>query len=645
MREELQLLGERLRVGGRDQDAVGAVGDDVAVPGDRRGDHGRAGGQRLDQDHAEALAGEGGRAEQVRLAELAPEDRSRRPCRARRCGDMSSGSATRREISSGSAPTTSAVRGRARPAPANAESSTGRPLRSSARPTKSRRSSSLGGLRALRRSVDVDAVRDDRVLAAEPAAAGPGGGLGDGDPRGELVEAGAAPRAGSRGDWERPWSSRRGRCRRPARRGRPWRPSRRSARAARARGRRRSLPARSSRRRAIGPSGKTERLETAPFAPKPMVRAERDEVVGGLPELGVGAVQASADGVRRIPGGEHANVVSSGDELLRKRLDVPVDASLIRPGIGRDKRYAHGARVPVLVAELVISVTASSDTRRERPDYAGIYGSLPHQSGFYGSSAAPAPRRRRGRRPGRVRPASGRSRLSRSRGRPRAPLRRRRPGPPAPPERAAARRRFASTASTATAMPTTTIQKRGLPAAWAKSCAEQLEAPLSDVGEVPGSPGVEHRAGQVGVAAGDQVDEASATRASDAAQRSPPRRSRARRCSARTSPSRQGRPRRRPRRPGARSPRQRRRRSAPRRRRLRPRSPPPTERSHRGAPAHRPSPAAVGAQSRSDPHGHHHRDQDASSSLPIPKKRTPKIGFGPSSDSFVSGEPAITSIA
>ena len=80
----------------------------------------------------------------------------------------------------------------------NAVSSTGRPLRSSGRPTKISRSSSAGGLRRRRRGVDVDAVRDHRVAAAEPAPPGPGGRLGDGDPAGELVE--LAPRAGERGD-------------------------------------------------------------------------------------------------------------------------------------------------------------------------------------------------------------------------------------------------------------------------------------------------------------------------------------------------------------------------------------------------------------------------------------------------------------
>ena len=86
--------------------------------------------------------------------------------------------------------------------------------------------------------------------------------------------------------------------------------------------------------------------------PDPHGPPERNEVIGSLPELGVGAVQASADCVWRVPGSEHADMLSSGDELLRKRLDVPVDPSLVGPGIGGDKRYAHGARVPVLKAEL-----------------------------------------------------------------------------------------------------------------------------------------------------------------------------------------------------------------------------------------------------------------------------------------------------
>ena len=79
---------------------------------------------------------------------------------------------------------------------------------------------------------------------------------------------------------------------------------------------------------------------------------EGNEVVGSLPELGLGTVEAAAEDTRRIPRGEHSNVLSLGYELLRQRLDMPVHASLVRPGIGRDKRNAHRARVPRRLAVL-----------------------------------------------------------------------------------------------------------------------------------------------------------------------------------------------------------------------------------------------------------------------------------------------------
>ena len=69
----LQLLGQALGVAGRHQHPVDAVGDDVAVAGDRRGDHRRAGGEGLGQDHAEALARERGGAEHVGLVQRRPE--------------------------------------------------------------------------------------------------------------------------------------------------------------------------------------------------------------------------------------------------------------------------------------------------------------------------------------------------------------------------------------------------------------------------------------------------------------------------------------------------------------------------------------------------------------------------------------------
>ena len=80
----LQLLGEALRVGGRHQHAVDAVGDDVAVAGDRRGDHRGPGGEGLGQDHAEALAGERRRAEHVGVVELGARAPHRRRGRGRR---------------------------------------------------------------------------------------------------------------------------------------------------------------------------------------------------------------------------------------------------------------------------------------------------------------------------------------------------------------------------------------------------------------------------------------------------------------------------------------------------------------------------------------------------------------------------------
>ena len=60
--------------------------------------------------------------------------------------DIRSGSLTRREISSGSAPTIVSREGTCSTSAWKAASRTGRPLRSSARPTKRRRSSSLVGL-------------------------------------------------------------------------------------------------------------------------------------------------------------------------------------------------------------------------------------------------------------------------------------------------------------------------------------------------------------------------------------------------------------------------------------------------------------------------------------------------------------------
>ena len=314
-------------------------------------------------------------------------------------------------------------------------------------------------LRALRRGLDVDAVGDDRVLAAEPAPPGPGGRLGDGDPRRELVE--APPGAEQGRDVVREGLGRVG-VEGPDDRG-----------AAEGRG----VPADERRRRLVdvddvvvagaqlaAQGDRSLREGRRGSRPRrwrrcrPCARAGRGS--REPPAARVGAVQAAADDVRRVPGGEHADVVSAGYELLRERLDVPVDASLVGPGIGRDKRYAHGVRVPGSLASFVhVShqdhLPPSGAQLRVR-----TYRRLP----------APAPRRRPGSAQGEGaerqecgagvvdEDAHGDGRAGADQARPRA-------GP------AGARRRSAASARR-TAMPTMTIQKRGLPAAWAKSCAE-----------------------------------------------------------------------------------------------------------------------------------------------------------------------------
>ena len=66
-------------------------------------------------------------------------------------------------------------------------------------PADEQHSQLLGlGLRSGRRPVQVDPVRDDLVLASEPAPAGPGGRFGNRDPRVKLVELAAG--AGEVGD-------------------------------------------------------------------------------------------------------------------------------------------------------------------------------------------------------------------------------------------------------------------------------------------------------------------------------------------------------------------------------------------------------------------------------------------------------------
>ncbi len=204
------------------------------------------------------------------------------------------------------------------------------------------RSSLAGRLRPLRRGVDVDPVGDDLVVAAEPAATGPGGGLGDGDPRGEPVE--DAARAKHRSDVV---GNRLGRV------GVEGADDRRA-------GAERGVPADQRHHRlvdvdyVVAPAGEAR----GAGATTPPAReggeigdgavgaeadraAQRHEVVGDLASLGGRAVQRPAEPVGRVEGSEHTDVVAAAEELLGERLDVPVYAALITPGIWRDKGDSH----------------------------------------------------------------------------------------------------------------------------------------------------------------------------------------------------------------------------------------------------------------------------------------------------------------
>ncbi len=68
--EVAQRLGQRLGVGGRNEHAVDPVAHDVAVAGDVGGDDRGAGGKRLGEHHAEALAAQRGRAQDVGALQL-----------------------------------------------------------------------------------------------------------------------------------------------------------------------------------------------------------------------------------------------------------------------------------------------------------------------------------------------------------------------------------------------------------------------------------------------------------------------------------------------------------------------------------------------------------------------------------------------
>jgi len=52
-------------------------------------------------------------------------------------------------------------------------------------------------------------------------------------------------------------------------------------------------------------------------------------------------MERTGKAVRWVPGSEYSNFVPSPDQMLGERLNVPVDAALIRPRIGTDESDTH----------------------------------------------------------------------------------------------------------------------------------------------------------------------------------------------------------------------------------------------------------------------------------------------------------------
>ncbi len=336
----LQLLGEALRVGRRHQHPVDPVGDDVAVAGDRRGDDRGAGGEGLGQDHAEALAGERGGAEQVGLVQRLPQLRA---------GDAAGKVDEAQQLRVGQVAEHVLALGADHGQPAGHVLDQGteggeqdrQPLALLGAADESDAQLVAGRLRPGRGGVDVDAVGDDLVAAAKPAPAGPGGRLGDGDPGREPVEEAAGAnrvgdvvgeglgRVGVEGADDRGAGTE---SRVPADQRHHRLVDVDDVEVAVA-----ELPAR--RQDAAGQRGRE--VGDGAVGADPDRAPERGEVIRQLPRFGRRPVQGTAEPIRRIEGSEDTHVVAPAEKLLGKRLNVPVHAPLVGPGIWRDESYAH----------------------------------------------------------------------------------------------------------------------------------------------------------------------------------------------------------------------------------------------------------------------------------------------------------------
>ena len=183
----LQLLGEALGVAGRNEDAVDAVVDDVAVAGNRRGNRRRACGKSLGQDHAKALARKRWGTEHICFMHRGVKGLTGdAPAHVDVAHRLRVGEVAQYVLALGTDHGEAAGYVLDQSAKGGKQNWQALAL---LRPADEEDAQLLARrLRPARRGGDIDPVGDHLVMAAVPAPPGPGGRLGDGDPGREAIE-------------------------------------------------------------------------------------------------------------------------------------------------------------------------------------------------------------------------------------------------------------------------------------------------------------------------------------------------------------------------------------------------------------------------------------------------------------------------
>jgi hypothetical protein len=339
--EVAQRLGQRRGVTARDEHAVDSVPHDVAVAGDVRRYDRRAGGEAFRQHHAEALAAERGRDEQVGRGErrmlllvgdLAEHRDALAALEQQRVDLLAVGADDDQLDGKVLAQRLERAQQHRQPFAFDGLADEDQPQR---------RVGSARSLGQLRRHLDP--VGHDAVLAAEEAPARPGRRFGDRDAYVQVVELalGAEHDVG-----EEPVAERVVRVAvEGADEGRACRvehvvADRRRVRLVDVDDVEATCPELASQRG--DRVGEQRQVRHRAVCLDPDGAAERHEPVGHLAGLWARtAMHPRGQAVGRVVGSEDANVVAAGHELPGERLDVPSHATWVRPGIRRHERYAH----------------------------------------------------------------------------------------------------------------------------------------------------------------------------------------------------------------------------------------------------------------------------------------------------------------